>query len=704
MNDTLLPEGSESPGTNSAARHAGQFCPGDALLIEDLQNDFLPGGALAVPHSDEVVPCLNRYVAEFARRSLPIFASRDWHPKNHSSFHAQGGPWPEHCVMHTSGAAFPSALELPPAAIIISKASEPAYEAYSSFTDTDLEQQLHARGVKRLYVGGLATDYCVLHTVRDALRLGFAVFLLRDATRAINLENDDGQKAEAEMFELGAAPFELGVPERWRPESNALLTDLYQLTMLRGYFNAGMQETAVFEFFVRRLPAGWNFLVAAGLEQLLDFLEDVRFAPADLEWLERTGEFDARTIEELGKLRFTGEVHAMPEGTIFFPDEPVVRVTAPLPQAQLVETRLVNLLQFQTVIASKAVRSVLAAPGKSLIDFGLRRAHGFEAGLLAARACYLAGFAGSSNVLARQRFGIPWSGTMAHSFVEACDSEEEAFLRFARTNPRHVVLLIDTYDTEAAAAKVVRIAPLLKAEGIAVRGVRLDSGDLATHAQRVREILDKGGLRDVTIFASGNLDEHQLHALSAAGAPIDGFGVGSRITTSADAPYLDCAYKLQAYAGEPRCKHSEGKATWPGAKQVFRRFDHEGRMESDTVALAEESGVGQPLLECVMRAGRRVAPPTPLPVLPQRLKQHLRTLPVALQGIAAADNFPVTKSRPLHELALRLGAVSVTGTTGPRTTLASSHRHGLLSRISTDGSPLDGMELAVQGDTTNETI
>jgi nicotinate phosphoribosyltransferase len=666
------------------------FHSGDALVVEDVQNDFLPGGALAVPHSDEIVPILNRYLAHFAREQLPVFATRDWHPADHSSFHPQGGPWPEHCVMHTDGAAFPASLELPSNVMIVSKASDPAQEAYSSFTGTDFEQQLHAAKVKRLCIGGLATDYCVLHTVRDALRRGFDVVLLRDATRAINLENDDGQKAEAEMFQLGAVPFELGVVVRWRPEAGALLTDLYQLTMLRGYFAAGMSGIAVFEFFVRRLPDRWNFLVAAGLEQVLDFLEDFRFAPEDLDWLRGTGEFDSHMVEELGKLRFTGDVHAMAEGTVFFPDEPILRVSAPLPQAQVIETRLVNLLHFQTLIASKAVRSVLAAPGKTLIDFGVRRAHGAEAGLLAARACYLAGFAGSSDVLARRRFGIPWSGTMAHSFVEACASEEEAFLRFARANPRNVVCLIDTYDTEAGAAKVVRLAPMLREEGIAIKGVRLDSGDLAAHAWKVRRILDDGGLREVTIFASGNIDERALQQIIATGAPIDGFGIGSKVTTSGDAPFLDCAYKLQEYAGEPRCKHSEGKATWPGSKQVFREHALDGSIAGDTIALAGETHGGEPLLECVMRQGRRIAGPMPLPALRQRMKQQLNLLPLSLRKTTGNGNYAVHKSPALQALAARLGLFPAEGPTGPRAGPEVRHRPGLQSHVYTDGAPADG--------------
>lgn len=346
--------------------------------------------------------------------------------------------------------------------------------------------------------------------------------------------------------------------------SSALLTDLYQLTMLQGYFSRRMADTAVFEFFVRALPSDRNFLIAAGLEQLLQFLEEFHFNPDELSWLAGTGTFRGEFLEELARLRFTGDVDAMAEGTVFFGQEPIVRITAPLPQAQFVETRLINLLQFQTLIASKAVRCVLSAPGKTLVDFGSRRAHGADAACLAARACYLAGFSATSNVLAARLFAIPVSGTMAHSFVQAHGSEADAFENFARANPQNIVLLLDTYDTELAAQKVVALAHRLKRDGLTIHGVRLDSGDLAQHAFQVRAILDAGGLNSTRIFASGHLDEYELQRLVGARAPIDGFGVGTRLGTSADAPYLDCAYKLQEYAGRACRKRSEGKATWPG--------------------------------------------------------------------------------------------------------------------------------------------
>lgn len=436
------------------------------------------------------------------------------------------------------------------------------------------------------------------------------------------------------------------------PQSSPLLTDLYQLTMLQAYFDEGMDETAVFEFFVRDLPPQRNFLMAAGLEQVLEFLENLRFAAEELDWLAGCGRFSRDFIGFLETLRFTGDVHAMPEGTLFFPNEPILRVTAPISQAQLVESRIINLLHFQTLIASKAARSVLAAPGKLLVDFGLRRAHGAEAGLLAARAGYLAGYSGSATVLAGALFGIPLYGTMAHSYVQAHADEEAAFERFARSHPTNTVLLIDTYDTEAAAEKVVRLAPRLESRGIRVKAVRLDSGILSEHARKVRAILDRGGLKEVGIFCSGNLDEHELQQLLAGGAPIDGFGVGTRLDTSADAPYLDCAYKLVEYAGAPRRKRSEGKATWPGRKQVYRIHAADGTLERDILTLESDPQPSKPLIQPFMQSGRRLAAPEALEEARRRAAAELTRLPVALRQLEPAQApYPVEIAPALRQLA-----------------------------------------------------
>ena len=437
----------------------------------------------------------------------------------------------------------------------------------------------------------------------------------------------------------------------WNPSRSVLLTDLYQLTMLKGYVEQGMEETAVFEFFVRRLPRSRGFLVVAGLEQVLEFLEGLSFTPEELEWLGASGRFDAAFIDYLARLRFTGDVHAMPEGTLFFPNEPILRVTAPMPQAQLVESRVINLLHYQTLIASKAARCVLAAPDKLLVDFGLRRAHGAEAGLLAARASYLAGFAGSSTVLAAPEFDIPIYGTMAHSFVQSHDDEALSFEHFAHAQPGNVVLLIDTYDTEAGARKVVALAPRLREQGITVKAVRLDSGDLAEHARKVRAILDQGGLEQVAIFSSGDLDEYRLSELLAAGAPIDGFGVGTRMDTSNDVPFLDCAYKLQEYAGQARRKRSEGKATWPGRKQVFRRYDEQGLMAGDVLSLESDAQEGEALIRPVMKGGRRLEPAEPLSRIRERVAQQLQQLPARLKQLEIDTPYEVTVAQALKDLA-----------------------------------------------------
>ncbi len=442
-----------------------------------------------------------------------------------------------------------------------------------------------------------------------------------------------------------------------------LLTDLYQLTMLQSYWEHGQNDTAVFEFFVRKLPQARNFIVAAGLQQVLEYLRGLRFSAPELEWLRQSGRFSAAFVDALAELRFTGEVHAMAEGTPFFPDEPILRLTAPLMQAQLVESRIINLLHFQTLVASKAARIALAAPGKLLVDFGLRRTHGAEAGLLAARAAYLAGFAGSSTVEAGRLFDIPLYGTMAHSFVQAHASEEEAFVHFAESHPHKPTLLIDTYDTLAGARKVVALAPQLAARGIDVGAVRLDSGDLGALAYEVRAIFDAAGLTDIRILASGNLDEYAVRKLEDDGAPIDGYGVGTRMNTSADAPYLDCAYKLQEYAGLARRKRSEGKATWPGRKQVYRRYD-EGRLARDVITVEGDAQPGVPLLRPFMREGELLEPYPPLALLRERTAANLAALPPGLRALGHAEPYAVQIADALRRLATEVDARTTGGNHG----------------------------------------
>jgi len=434
------------------------------------------------------------------------------------------------------------------------------------------------------------------------------------------------------------------------PLTSPLLTDLYQLTMLQGYIDHDMHGTSVFEFFVRTMPDNRNFLIAAGLETVLTFLEECRFSPEDLEFLSNTGRFSANLLDYLEQFRFSGDIHAMPEGTVFFPNEPIIRITAPLPEAQLIESRIINLLHYQSLIATKAARCTIAAAGRAgLIDFGLRRTHGAEAGLFAARSSYIAGFAGTSTVIAEPLYGIPIFGTMAHSFIEAQANEEEAFINFGISNPNNVTLLIDTYDTVRGAEKVVTAAAFLREKGITVRGVRLDSGNIADLSKRVRTILDDGGLRDVGIFVSGNMDEYTIRDLYEQAAPITGFGVGTRMDTSADVPYFDSAYKLTEYAGKPRLKKSEGKATLPGRKQVYRRFDH-NTMAGDIMTIEGDSHEGRPLVRHYMERGERLAPALDLTDIREFTMQQIDGLPPYLRKLEKTSPYPVELSKALLDM------------------------------------------------------
>jgi nicotinate phosphoribosyltransferase len=435
------------------------------------------------------------------------------------------------------------------------------------------------------------------------------------------------------------------------PSTSPLTTDLYELNMVQAYLDRGEDKEAVFEFFVRKLPARRGFLLAAGLADVLEYLETIRFSAEELAWLKGTGRFRDNLLDYLAGFRFTGDVHAIPEGTVCFPNEPLIRITAPLPQAQLIETRIINIMHFQTLIASKAARMVLAAPGKILSDFGLRSAHGAEAGLFSARASYIAGFSSAANVLAGAKYGIPVAGTMAHSYVQIHDNEAQAFEDFARTRPEGVILLIDTYDTEAGARKVVALAPRLKADGIAIRGVRIDSGDLTAMSRKVRVILDDGGLRDVIILVSGGINEDVLTTMKAEQAPIDGFGIGVNLDSSIDAPSLDCAYKLQEYAGIPRRKRSEGKATWPGRKQVWRQYDTDGRMAGDVLSVESDTQKGETLVVPIMRGGKRLAAAESLDDMRARAARDLARLPEPLRRLEQGVAYPVKVADALVALA-----------------------------------------------------
>jgi nicotinate phosphoribosyltransferase len=438
----------------------------------------------------------------------------------------------------------------------------------------------------------------------------------------------------------------------------ALLTDLYQLTMAQAYFEEGLAEEAVFELFVRTLPPARRVLIAAGLEQVIEYLEGLRFSSGEIKFLRTLGMFSAPFLAELSGLRFTGSVHAMPEGTACFAGEPLLTITAPIIEAQLVESRVLNLIHLQTVIASKALRFVLASRGRPLVDFGMRRAHGQEAALYAARAAYLAGFEATATVEAGRRFGIPLSGTMAHSYIEAHADEATAFRRFVESREEATTLLIDTYDVERAARAVVKLVQERRGRGATagVAAVRIDSGDLANQARAVRGILDAGGCESVKIILSGGLDEQHIERLLQSAVPADAFGVGTALAVAQEAPALDMAYKLVEYAGTPRRKRSPGKATWPGRKQVFRR-KADGGWAGDRIALANETSAGEPLLREVVRAGHRV---TALPALAQsRTHCHiqLEELPAGLRTLEpGCGNYDVSVTPGIEALTAQLDA------------------------------------------------
>lgn len=438
-------------------------------------------------------------------------------------------------------------------------------------------------------------------------------------------------------------------------DSSALLTDLYELTMLQAYFAEGLLEPAVFSLYVRRLPPGRNYLLACGLEDALAYLERLRVTPDAVDYLHSRKEFSGDFLRWLSALRFRGDVWAVPEGTPVFAGEPLLEVRASLPEAQLAETFVMNQVHLQTLVASKGARVVHAAAGRSVVDFGLRRMHGTDAGMKAARALYVAGVDATSNVLAGRVYGIPIAGTMAHSYVQAHRHEIDAFREFVRLYPE-TVLLVDTYDTLEGVRKVTELAREL-GDAFRVRAVRLDSGDLAQLAIESRRILDAAGLSRVGIFASGNLDEDRIASLLERGAPIGGFGVGTCMGVSSDAPYLDIAYKLVEFAGRGRLKLSPGKHVLPGRKQIFRR-EHSGRALGDVIATAGEELEGRPLLEHVMHTGERLAAGrVTLEAARQRAADDLGKLPPAIAGLARADPpYPVEVSAALSRETERVTA------------------------------------------------
>jgi nicotinate phosphoribosyltransferase len=447
------------------------------------------------------------------------------------------------------------------------------------------------------------------------------------------------------MSSDSAAPHAGGRP------SSGLLIDLYQLTMAQSYFAEGMHlKPATFDLYARSLPAGWGYLVAAGLEDVLAYLEGLAFSESDLAYLEGASLFSTEFLGYLAALRFSGDVKAMPEGTVFFPHEPVLEVTAPVLEAQLVETVVLQEIHFQSLVAAKAARCVDAASGRALVDFGLRRTHRADAGMRAARSSYLAGFDSTSNVLAGRDHGIPIAGTMAHSFVQAFPDELTAFRAYARSFPDRAVLLVDTYDTIEGARRAATVARELAEDGHRLVGVRLDSGDVGALAGSVRSVLDGAGCERVTIFASGGLDERDIAALLAGGASIDGFGIGSKLGTVADSPFLDMAYKLVEFDGRPVLKLSPTKETWPGAKQVWR-LTTDGAFTLDVVGLAGEDGPegGEPLLVPVLEGGSRIWHDS-LDRARARCETQRCSLPEQVRRLDA-EAYDVSRSRALAELA-----------------------------------------------------
>ena len=434
----------------------------------------------------------------------------------------------------------------------------------------------------------------------------------------------------------------------------SLFTDFYELTMCASYCDNKNFEAATFDLFIRRLPENRSYFLFAGLEEALQYLESVKFTEEQLGYLKKLG-FKRDFLDYLRSFRFTGEVWAVPEGTVAFPNEPLIRVTAPIIEAQLVETFLLNTVNLQTMIATKASRVVHAAKGKSVIEFGLRREHGIDAGMKVARSSYIAGCQGTSNVLAGQTYDIPVFGTMAHSFIMSYPKEIEAFRAFSKTFPNKSTLLIDTYDDISGAEKAAVVAKELEAQGFRLGGVRLDSGDLAQDSVKVRKILDEQGLSYVKIFASGDLDEFKIHELLINGAQIDSFGVGTKMGTSADRPYLDVIYKLcETMAADgsflPIMKLSKDKITLPARKQVYRVKNRIGFFEKDVIALADEKVQGEPLLVKVMEKGKLIYPLPPLNAIQANVVKNLSKLPDGYKALVDAPVYPVELSKNLQKL------------------------------------------------------
>ena len=454
----------------------------------------------------------------------------------------------------------------------------------------------------------------------------------------------------------------------WSGDDLGLFTDLYELTMAQVFFEQGMFSTATFSLFIRNHPPNRGYMVFAGLEDVLEYLEGLSFDGERVEYLRGQGIFSEEFLEYLAGVRFTGSVRAMAEGRLFFANEPVLEVTGPIIEAQLVETYIINQVNLQSLQSTKAARCVWAAQGRRISDFGSRRAHGVDAGLKMARSGYIAGFESTSNMLAAKRYGIPAAGTMAHSFVSSFPSEQMAFQAYARSFPERTVLLLDTYDTIAAAHKAVTTGKELEAQGQRLAAVRLDSGDLEGLSRKVRQILDDARLEYVEILASGGLDEGDVERLVGNGAPIDVFGLGTKVAVSADAPWSDMVYKLVQYDAQPVMKLSEEKAYWPGAKQVFRFSDAAGQLERDVIGLEDEAlDGGEPLLTQVMAGGRRTGSPTALQDIRETFRREFDGLPEEYKRLQDPPAYPASLSGALEELTSQVEG-RVQGDTGDSNT------------------------------------
>lgn len=430
-----------------------------------------------------------------------------------------------------------------------------------------------------------------------------------------------------------------------------LFTDLYELTMAACYHSLEMFSKATFSLFIRAYPPKRNYFVAAGLEDALRELESYRFNPEELDFLASTCRFPDNFLSYLEQFRFSGTIYALPEGSIFFANEPILEVSAPIVESQILETFLLNTIGFQTLIASKAARCIYAAKDRPLVDFSLRRVQGLDAGQKVARSTYIAGFEGTSNVLAGKIYGIPISGTMAHSFVMAFDAELEAFMSFSNLFPKNTVLLIDTYDTVKGARLAALVADKMEEQGDVLNGVRLDSGDYVKLSNQVRRILDEAGHLNVKIIATGGFDETKITDLLARGAAIDAFGVGTKVGVSSDAPYLDIVYKMVHYDGRDVRKLSPGKKTLAGEKQIFRKKDEKGRFKEDILGLRGEAvGSADPLLEKVMEDGKILRPHPPLIRIREHFKKEFSTLPEKYRSLSHRNSYPVTLSERLRTL------------------------------------------------------